>query len=224
MGKSRGGVRPVGLVILAAGASTRLGRPKQLLPYRGRSLLRHAAETAAGSTCRPILVVLGAHAAALAGELSDLPVRAVENPRWPRGMGTSLRAGLEALEAVGPEVGAVVFTLCDQPRLSSATIDSLVRAHRDSGRLIVASEYGGVLGVPALFDRALFGEILALQEASGAKAIIAKRRPDVCGVPFPEGAVDIDTLQDYEQLHAAAEDGSLREGRPVEPEARDDRL
>jgi molybdenum cofactor cytidylyltransferase len=170
------------------------------------------------------VVVLGAHAERLAGEVSGLPVRVVVNPQWPQGMGTSLRAGLEALCVAGPEVGAALITLCDQPLLSSHTIDSIVERYRESRKPIVASEYGDVLGVPALFDRALFGEILALQEASGAKAIIAKRRPDVCGVPFPEGAVDIDTLQDYEQLHAAAEDGSLREGRPVEPEARDDRL
>lgn len=204
MGGNQGGVRSVGLVILAAGASTRLGRPKQLLPYRGRSLLRHAAETAVGSTCRPILVVIGAHAAELAGEVSDLPVHVVENPRWPRGMGTSLRAGLEALEAVGPEVGAVVITLCDQPLLSTAIIDSLVRAHRDSGRPIVASEYGGVLGAPALFDRILFGELLTPKDAGGAKEIIARHRADVCSVPFPGGAIDIDTPQDYEGLCGTA--------------------
>jgi len=206
MDGSQGGVQPVGLLILAAGASTRFGRPKQLLPYRGRSLLRHAAETALGSTCRPIVVVLGAHAERLAGEVSDLPVRVVENPRWPRGMGTSLRAGLEALCLAEPGMGAVVITLCDQPRVSAHTIDSIVERYRESRKPIVASEYGGVLGAPALFDRALFEDLLALGEASGAKEIIATRRGDVCAVPFPEGAIDIDTPQDYEKHRAATEE------------------
>jgi molybdenum cofactor cytidylyltransferase len=206
MNGSKDDLRPVGLLILAAGASTRFGRPKQLLPYRGRSLLRHAAETALGSTCRPIVVVLGAHAERLAGEVSGLPVRVVVNPRWPQGMGTSLRAGLEALCVAGPEVGAALITLCDQPLLSSHTIDSIVERYRESRKPIVASEYGDVLGVPALFDRALFEELLALGDASGAKEIIARRRGDVCAVPFPEGAIDIDTPQDFEKHRAATEE------------------
>lgn len=204
MDGSESPLRPVGLVILAAGASTRLGQPKQLLPYRGRSLLRHAAETAVASGCQPVVVVLGAHVAQLEAEVQDLPLHVAENPRWILGMGTSLRAGLEVLTSVGPEVGAVVITLCDQPLVSVHTIHSLVQVHRDSRPLIVASEYGGVLGAPALFDSRLFEELLALAGTDGARQVIARHRGDVCGMPFPEGAVDIDTREDYERLRAAA--------------------
>ncbi len=195
-------MRAVGLVILAAGASTRLGRPKQLLPYRGRTLLRHAAQVALDSVCRPVVVVLGAWAEQLEPEVRGLPVHVAHNPHWEDGMGASLRAGLRALEATISGVEAAVVLLCDQPFVSARTIDALVEARHATGRPIIASEYGGALGVPCLFDRALFGELAALQGAEGAKRVIKGHEDDVVGIPFPAGAIDIDTPADYEQLRA----------------------
>jgi molybdenum cofactor cytidylyltransferase len=198
-------LRNVGLVILAAGASRRLGRPKQLLTYRGRSLLRHTAETVVHAGCRPIIVVLGAYAQACEGELRGLPVRMVRNLRWCDGMGASLRAGVQALTATGALVEAVVITLCDQPLLSAHTITSLVEVHRASGSPIVASEYGGAAGVPALFHHTLFGALLSLEGSEGARSVIVRYGDLVRRVPFAGGAVDIDTLEDYAQLGARAE-------------------
>ena len=195
-------MRPVGLVILAAGGSTRLGPPKQLVAYRGRSLLRHAAEVAVGSLCRPIVVVLGAHAAMLETQVRDLPVQVTENRLWVRGMATSLRCGVEVLRAAEKELGAVVVMLCDQPLVSVPAIDALVQAYRSGGKPIIASAYDGILGVPALFDRRLFPELLALEGEEGARRIIARHPRDVHAIPFPGGALDIDTPQDCEQLHA----------------------
>ena len=195
-------MRPVGLVILAAGGSTRLGPPKQLVAYRGRSLLRHSAEVAAGSLCRPTVVVLGAHAAELEAEVRDLPLRVTENRLWARGMATSLRCGVEALDAAEKEIGAVVIMLCDQPLVSVPAIDALVQAYRSGGKPIIASAYDGILGVPALFDRRLFPELLALEGEEGARRIIARHPLDVHGIPFLGGGLDIDTPQDCEQLHA----------------------
>ena len=105
----------VAAVILAAGASSRLGRPKQLLTLNGRSLLRRTVEAATNAGCAPILVVLGAHAGQLTGETGALssPVRVVINENWAEGMGTSLAAGVAALEAAAPTVRAVVVLLCD---------------------------------------------------------------------------------------------------------------
>jgi molybdenum cofactor cytidylyltransferase len=217
MGGEPGDLQPVGLVMLAAGGSARLGRPKQLLPYGGRSLLRHAAEMAVASVCRPITVVLGAHAAELTGELRDLPVQVVENPYWSEGMGGSLRVGLETLTAISSRMGAVVIALCDQPLLSAGTIDALVRAHRERLRPLVASEYGGVLGAPALFSRALFGELMGLKRGSGAREIIGRRRGEVWGVPFPGGLIDIDTPDDYEQLRASTENSDTPGRRLAHP-------
>jgi molybdenum cofactor cytidylyltransferase len=189
-------------VILAAGASTRYGRPKQLLSYQGKSLLRRAAEAAVGSTSRPIVVVLGASAARCAEELQGLPVHAAENATWMEGMGTSLRIGVEAVSTLAPDAMAVIVTLCDQPFVSARIINALDRRYRESGVSIVASAYAGTLGVPALFDRSLFDELRACHGGEGARHVIERHKGDAEAVPFPAGIVDIDTPQDYAAIQA----------------------
>ena len=130
----------IALILLAAGASTRLGRPKQLLGFRGRSLLRHAAETALASVCRPVVVVLGALADRLQTELTALPVTVALNPAWAEGMAKSIRAGLKEVSSKTPGPDAVVIMLCDQPLITAGMLDQLVSMHRSSGMGIVASE------------------------------------------------------------------------------------
>lgn len=190
----------VGIVILAAGASTRMGMPKQLLVYQGRSLLRHAVETAIASVCRPVIVVLGADLERLQHEIKDLTVQVIENPRWAEGMGSSIQVGINALEAASDKVKAAVIALCDQPLISSQTLTGLVEAYYSIGKPIVASEYRGARGVPALFSRELFSELMALKGDQGAKQVIMRYSHEVFCVPVPEGAVDVDTPKDYEQL------------------------
>ena len=190
----------VGLILLAAGGSTRLGHPKQLLPYRGRTLLRHAAETALASLCRPITVVLGAEADRLRPELVGLEVILAENTGWAQGMGSSIRAGLTALETAAPGLAGVVMMLCDQPLITSGALNTLVQTYRDTGHSLVASEYDGTRGVPAFFSRALFPELSALSKAQGAKQIIARHAVATIALPLPTGIWDIDTAADYERL------------------------
>lgn len=190
----------LGLVLLAAGGSTRLGSPKQLLMYQGRSLLRRAAETALASVCRPVVIVLGAQAARMEEELDGLAVTTVENVDWQQGMGGSLCIGLECLMAQEEALEGVVICLCDQPLLSSDIINGLVEAHRRTGSPIVASEYGDTLGVPALFARPLFPELLALRPSEGAKRLLQRRPAQTVAVPFPGGNLDIDTPADYDRL------------------------
>ena len=187
-------------MILAAGGSTRLGQPKQLVPFRGRSLLRHAAETALGCVCRPVVVVLGALADRLEGELSGLAVAVATNRQWQEGLGSSIRAGLNALApgTGGPE--AVVIMLCDQPMITARFLDQLVRVHQSSGRGIVAAEYGGGAGVPALFSRAYYAELAALRGSLGAKPIIVKHAKDSVRIPLPEAAFDLDHPEDFARL------------------------
>ncbi len=204
MDRNNVALRGIGLVILAAGASARLGRPKQLLAFQGESLLRRAADAAVRSGCRPIVVVLGAYGSRCALEVRGLPVRMVENPRWREGIGASLGAGVAALTAADPEVGAIVIAVCDQPYLSTDTIRSLVDTHRASGSPIVASEYEGIVGVPALFDRTLFDALTSLGGSEGARHVIARHRDSVRCVPFPGGGLDIDTPDDYAALVAPA--------------------
>lgn len=188
----------VGLIILAAGASTRMSTSKQLLPYRGRSFVRHMAEVAVASSCHPIAVVLGANAARIKPEVSPLPVQIVENQHWAEGMSSSIRVGIEALLAMNQNLEAVAIALCDQPFVSSQTLNQLVEAYCCTGQRIIASEYAGTLGVPALFSCNLFSELMTLKSSEGAKKLIKKHIDEVFCVPFPEGAIDIDTPKDYE--------------------------
>lgn len=184
-------------IILAAGASTRMGAPKQLLPWRGRSLLRHAAETALASCCRPVVVVLGAHAERLAEEVNDLPLQIVYNAAWSQGVGTSIRAGIDAVQS---QAQAALLMLCDQPLLTSALLDELVAARSRTGKQIVASQYAGTAGVPALFARAYFADLLALDGDVGARRVIARHPDDTHLLSFPEGEFDVDAPAEYEQV------------------------
>jgi molybdenum cofactor cytidylyltransferase len=189
----------VGLLLLAAGSSSRLGRSKQLLRWEGQSLLRRAAEAAVGSGCGPVVVVLGAQAEAHRSELEGLPVQAVLNPHWEQGMGSSLRRGMEAVGQVAG-VEAVVVAVCDQPHVRAEHLAALVQAWRTQGLPIVASEYAGTVGVPALFHRSLFAELVALPAQAGAKVVLQREPSRVAVLPLPEAAVDVDTPEDAERL------------------------
>ncbi|HEX8556571.1 MAG TPA: nucleotidyltransferase family protein [Pyrinomonadaceae bacterium] len=192
----------VGAVILAAGASTRMGSPKQALRYRGESLLRRAALAALAAGCRPVVVVTGANAELSGRELDGLDVREVFNPLWETGMASSVRAGVEGLAGASPEAEAVVLMLCDQPHVNAEVISGLVAAHRATGSHVVASTYGGSFGVPALFGGALFAELARLEGAAGARQVIQRHAAEARFVPFPGGEVDVDTPDDFSRLTA----------------------
>lgn len=194
------GTAGVGAVVLAAGSSTRMGTPKQLLRFEGETLLRRAALAALGAGCRPVVVVSGAHAGRVREELRGLDVLEVVNELWETGMGSSVRAGMGALLEADADAPAVVLMLCDQPHVTSETIDALVAAHRDGGRTVVASEYGGGFGVPALFDKSLFPELMRLEGQAGAKQVIKRHAREAHFVPFPEGETDVDTPEDFARL------------------------
>jgi len=189
-----------GLILLAAGNSSRLGTPKQLIVWEGRTLLRRAAEAAVASGCFPIVVVLGAHAGRIAREVVGLPVRLAYNPAWESGMGSSIRVGTEVLIADSPRVDGVVITVCDQPHCDAATIRKLVDDRRKGTHRIIAARYDGVCGVPALFDRTLFPELLALDGKPGARHVLERHEQDMASVGFLDGACDIDTLDDLARL------------------------
>ena len=192
----------VACILLAAGGSTRLGSPKQLLEYGGRTLLRRAAEPALDTACRPVVVVLGAGAQRLRSELAGLDVRIVENPAWERGMGGSVRMGMAALDGTA-EIDAVLLTLCDQPLIGSAALRRLIDAWRDGRpRSLAAADYRGTVGVPAVFGREHFAELAALPDAVGARPVLQRHAGSVIAVPMPEAAFDIDTREQYEGIVA----------------------
>jgi molybdenum cofactor cytidylyltransferase len=148
------------------------------------------------------MVVLGASAELCRREIHDLPVSSVINHDWEAGMGSSLSLGLETLlSAASPPLDAVIMMLCDQPFLTASILDRLVGAYAVNPGRIVASEYGEVVGVPALFDSALFPDLLNLSGAQGARQILQQHHRHIHKIDFPEGAIDIDTVADYERLN-----------------------
>ncbi|MBC7919829.1 MAG: nucleotidyltransferase family protein [Ferruginibacter sp.] len=191
---------PVGLILLAAGASVRMGTAKQLLRINGESLVRRAAQTALRSACQPVVVVLGANQAAVRPELADLPVRVVENPDWDRGMGSSISVGIRHLLACSPTARAAILMLADQPLVSADLLNQLIARHRTSELPLIACEYSHQVGVPALFEKTLFAELMELPGAEGAKPIIRKYAGHLGSLPFPDGALDVDTPADYQRL------------------------
>ena len=191
----------VGLLLLAAGSSSRLARPKQLLPYQGRTLLRHAAEVAAASPCRPLVLVTGALHDELLPEVEGLPFHVVRNDAWADGMGSSIAAGLAELETAveAPKVDAVLVMLCDQPLLTEDIIGQLIVQFQATGQPVVACSYAGVQAVPALFSRAVFPQLLALNGAAGARELL-QQYAHLPTVDFPGGATDVDTESQYAAL------------------------
>jgi molybdenum cofactor cytidylyltransferase len=192
----------IGAVILAAGGSTRMGFPKQLLQFCGETLLRRAALVALGASCQPVVVVTGANAAASRESLREVGVREINNQQWQCGMSSSIRTGIEELIKVNSEATAAVVMLCDQPLVTTEIIRGLVRAHREANCSIVASRYGNSYGVPALFGRGHFAELRELNGDEGAKSIIKRHLNQVHLLPFPDGEIDIDTPDDFARLQS----------------------
>jgi molybdenum cofactor cytidylyltransferase len=189
----------IGAVILAAGESSRLGQPKQLVHFRGKSLVRRAADAASEAGCSPITIVLGSDSKKIEDELAGTGVAIVKNENWRAGVGTSIRAGVQNSLSQGSNPEAIVLLVCDQPFVDARVIKGLIELRQKTNKSMVASTYSGTLGVPALFDRSCFQELLALGNDAGAKSILS-RRERVAEFHFPEGTIDIDTTADLEKL------------------------
>lgn len=183
------------IVILAAGNSSRMGQPKQLLDFGGRPLIRHAAEVAIASLGRPVVVVCGQYEPETRHALAGLPVQIAGNPAWEGGMGTSIQAGLRALE--NQPLDGAILTLGDLPLLTADTYDNLILSHLSSSRPIVASSYAGTFGVPVLFSKQFFPALAALAPHQGCKGVIQTNLPDTLQIACPEAEADIDTPADY---------------------------
>lgn len=185
-----------GVAILAAGASTRMGTPKQLLEIGGQPLLVRAVEAALASAAWPVIVVLGAQAEKIRPILAPFPVLVTENPAWSEGMAASIRAGVTTLQQFSRRLDAALIALCDQPAFSTATIAQLVAAQWTSGRSIVAARYAGRHGAPALFLCEHFPTLTALTGEEGARALLNDQPARVASVDLPELALDLDTPAD----------------------------
>jgi len=187
-----------GIILLAAGASTRLGQAKQLLPWHGTTLIRHLADVAVAAETGPVVVVLGSSAKACEESLAGLPVRVTVNDRWEEGMGTSIAAGMKCMLREDGYVRAVIVMLCDQPCVSVAILRALMNEQHKTGADTVASRYGGRMGAPALFTEEVFPLLFGLEGNQGARALLNDGQLQTC-IDFPDGSRDIDTREDYEE-------------------------
>jgi molybdenum cofactor cytidylyltransferase len=194
----------LGAMILAAGASRRMGRPKPLLEWEGRPLVVRAAEAALAAPVWPVVVVLGSQAAMIRPAVARLPLLVAENPAWSEGMASSLRTGLATLRQFSRQLDGVVVALCDQPAFSTAILLRLIEAQRATGQNIAAARYGGRCGAPALFLREHFAALAALTGDEGARLLLNGDPARVAGVDLPELAADLDTPEDYERFLKAA--------------------
>ncbi len=190
----------IGLIILAAGASLRYGASKQFLSFNGETFLRRIVSESVESVCQPIVAVFGADAQNLSRHIDEFAVHTIQNKNWKKGMGTSISVGMGKLLEIDEGVAGAVITVCDQPFVTSDVINGLVQNFNESQALIVASRYAETLGVPALFSRRLFSDLRALKNSGGAKELIKRFSAETAAIDFSEGAIDIDTPEDFQRL------------------------
>ncbi len=185
----------IAVVLLAAGSSSRMGQPKQLLKVENDFLLRRSVNIALQSTAQQVVVILGHRAEDLRTLISDLPVTIVVNEHWELGMGNSIKCGITFLKNNSFEAG--LFMTCDQPMLQPDHLQKIISSYKKNKPDIVASHYGGSFGIPALFDKNLFDRLLLIDDQQGAKKVIQENSKHLDSIEFAEGAIDLDTPEDY---------------------------
>jgi molybdenum cofactor cytidylyltransferase len=195
------------ILILAAGESKRLGQPKQLLTYQGKSIVNRLIDTVKKACQLPITLVLGAHADKIEPQLLDASINVVMNKNWQEGMASSIRVGLEQMlehhkndSKNDKPLDGIMVLVCDQPFITAAHINDLLQLHHTTKLPMAACYYAGILGTPAVFHQSIFPELLALKGDMGAKKIIHAREAEVAKLHFEKGMIDIDTIEDYQNL------------------------
>lgn len=188
-----------GAIILAAGQSSRLGTPKQLVEYKGKKLLQHAIDGVSFQVSDHFVVVLGAYHQELLHAFMNSPFPYVINTDWKDGMATSLVKGLNELLAKGDFEG-VFLLVSDQPFVEDNVINKLLDRHLTTNKKLVASQYGATYGVPAFIHCSYFADLLTLGKDAGAKQLFYSNPEDLAWIDFPQGIIDIDTVQDLEKL------------------------
>ncbi len=190
----------VGIIVLAAGRSSRMGTPKQLLKISGSSLIQRATKTALATSCAPCVVVLGANAELILPELTPFQITVVTNRNWNTGMAGSIQCGLKASLEVDSKLDAILLMVGDQPALSAASLKQIVTAFCQNQGEIIAASYPDGAGTPALFAQSYFADLFALKGESGAKSLLQKNINRVVALPLPNVNDDLDTPADVARL------------------------
>lgn len=188
-------------ILLAAGAASRMGQPKQLLPIHGEPLVCHVAGNLRAAAIFPVIVVLGAHAAEIKPALEGMGVTVIVNEAWRDGLSSSVRAGLAHLQKIAPATEAAILALADQPDVTPEHFNQLIATHRSTGKPAVSAISGGVMRPPALFVASWFPRLAGLTGDSGARGLLQAEPESVATVALP-AATDLDTPEDYRKFTA----------------------
>ena len=193
-------MKNTGIIILAAGESSRLGRPKQLLTFRDTSLLQKVIDQCAPLEFDTGVIVLGAHADDIRKAVDPGKFTFVMNPEWKEGIASSIRKGVEFSLELNPETEHLLFLLSDQPFVTTALLQRLLKTHKTGKKEITASLYDEDVGVPAVYSKPAFPLLKKLSGDKGAKKVMKRFPEKVATVPFGKGSFDVDTPEDYEAL------------------------
>ena len=193
-------------VLLAAGNSQRMGRPKALLPYRGHTLLHHAVETLCATACSPRIVVVSPEVEKSCWLRDEVDVALVVNPDPLRGLSSSLRMALEAIAVheaeAGAPIGGILITLVDQPLITPEHLNAVLAAGAATG--LAATTWPGAFGPPAFLYRSFFSSLKDLRGDEGAKKILSENMDRLRLIDFPDAALDVDDAADYVRLLSGA--------------------
>lgn len=193
-------LKNIGVVVLAAGSSSRLGRPKQLVEFQNKTLLQRILDIVTPFNFNPTLLVLGAHAGQIKDSTNLDNVTVVYNENWTEGIGSSIRLGVQESIKLNRSLDSILFLLSDQPYVSTELIQELINKHKNRNQQITACNYKENIGVPAIFGKTFFQQLMDLTGDTGAKKIILQNIQDIEKVSFKKGYFDIDTAEDYERL------------------------
>ncbi len=195
-------MKKIGIVILAAGESKRMGQPKQLLDIGGTSLLRHTAKIALATGLEPVVLVVGANKPQVVPDIADLPLTIIDNSMWRTGMASSVKMGMAAMWMNNKNIDAVLMLVCDQPFLTVEVLNQIIDQYQTKSPKIVACRYDSQIGIPALFDRTMFEDLLNLTGDKGAKPVLMNHLENTHLIDFQDGIVDLDTMEEYRRFRA----------------------
>lgn len=190
-------IENIAAVILAAGSSSRLGQPKQLVPYAEKTLLQHTLDTVLPFKFGSKVLVLGANSSKILAATSTQEFEVIQNQHWQQGMGSSISLATQQV-LNNSSIAHILFFLSDQPFINKELINSLIKSHKNE---ITACRYQDNVGVPAIFSRSYFKELTELQGDKGAKKIMERYKPAITIVDFEKGYIDIDTKEDLIKLN-----------------------
>lgn len=188
------------IIILAAGNSSRMGKPKQLLDFKGKTLLQTVIDEALKTDCSSITVILGANAEEVLVKHQNNQVNFVINKSWENGMASGIVAGLSSLIEKNDKTESIIIAVADQVFIKMSTFNNLIEKHIKTGKNIIASSYAETMGTPVLFGKVYFDALLSLKGTEGAKKLLKQYPLDVETVVFEGGEIDIDTENDYNNL------------------------